>query len=217
VRILVTSGGTREAIDDVRYIGNSSTGATGRLICEEALRRYHTVHWLRGVGSAGASEWMSSVGLLQSEEFSSAADLLARVRGRLSEYRYDAVVHSAAVADYTVERSSGKVSSGLGEWNLRLVSAPKVVDQMVPLLRGAWLVVFKLESLEDEGELLERARALLRRTGAGVVVANRCEGMGRGDHGAMVATLDQVLYRVTSRSELAGALLEVLEKRCQKN
>ncbi len=215
MRLLVTSGGTREPIDEVRFLGNVSSGRTGAYIVEEALRRYHTVHWLRGQQSEGPTEWMANVGLLDSELFSSAEDLRKRVLGKLEVYTYDAVVHSAAVADYTVKPQSGKVPSTLGSWSLELVPAPKVVDAMVPVLGGATLVVFKLESTDDEAELLRRARNTMGRTGAELVVANSTSGIGTEGHAAVIASQSEVLKRPVQRRELACALLDLLEERCK--
>ena len=39
LRVLVTAGGTREAIDSVRYVGNRSSGRMGLALAEEAARR----------------------------------------------------------------------------------------------------------------------------------------------------------------------------------
>ena len=215
MRILVTSGGTREPIDEVRYIGNVSSGRTGAWIVDEALRRYHTVHWLRAGHGEGPTEWMTSVGLMDAEEFGSASDLRARVLRRLAEYRYDAVVHAAAVSDYTVVQQSGKVPSTLDKWTLELLPAPKVVDAMIPELQGATLVVFKLEAVADEAELLGRARATLNRTGAGLVVANFAAGIGRSDHSALIADAVTIVARAKDRRDLAIRLVEILEERCK--
>lgn len=213
MRILVTSGGTREPIDDVRFIGNVSTGRTGAWIVEEALKRYHTVHWLRGEGSDGGSIWMSQAGLLQQESFGSSQDLCDRVLARMTAYSYDAVIHAAAVADYTVSRRAGKVPSTLGEWTLALVPAPKVVDAMAPLLNNALLVVFKLEAVLDEEELLLRGRRTLVRTGATLLVANTTSGIGTEGHSALIADARQVLAVVQHRKQLAEALVALLEER----
>lgn len=217
VRLLVTSGGTREPIDEVRYIGNVSSGRTGAWIVEEALRRYHTVHWLRAGHGEGPTEWMVSSGLLDAEAFGSSGDLKERVLRRLGDYQYDAVVHAAAVADYTVSAQSGKVPSTLAEWTLKLTPAPKVVDAMVPYLQGALLVVFKLEAVADEEELLRRGRATLERTGAGLVVANGTQGLGSVEHSALISDGTTLLARAASRRELAVRLVELLEERCSKS
>lgn len=212
MRILVTSGGTREPIDEVRFIGNVSTGRTGAWIVEEALRRYHTVHWLRGEGSVGPDAWMSQVGLLQEESFGSSQDLRDKVLARLDAYCYDAVIHAAAVADYTVARQEGKVPSTLGEWTLTLLPAPKVVDAMVPRLQEASLVVFKLEAVSAQEELLRRGRATLQRTGATLLVANSTSGIGTEGHCAVIADATKVLAEVKHRRELANVLLSLLEE-----
>src|SRR5262245_35822274 len=105
-QLLITSGGTREPIDDVRYVGNSSTGALGCAFAREALQRGYCVRLLKGQGALEpeASE------RLQVVSFSSAADLRERFLelAKVGE-RFFAIVHAAAVADFTPARTSGKI------------------------------------------------------------------------------------------------------------
>src|SRR5262245_16223277 len=106
--LLITSGGTREPIDEVRYIGNASTGALGRAFACEALARGHEVVLLSGVGAElpPDHEW------LVRETFSTASDLSARLeRWAAGPRRFQALVHAAAVADFRPEPVAGKISS----------------------------------------------------------------------------------------------------------
>ena len=74
--LLITSGGTREPIDEVRYIGNASTGALGCAFAAEALTRGHHVVLLSGQGAMAPPEDTRLV----RETFSSASDLGARLQ-----------------------------------------------------------------------------------------------------------------------------------------
>ncbi len=51
VRVLVTAGGTREALDAVRYLGNRSSGRMGAAVADEAARRGADVTLIRSGGA----------------------------------------------------------------------------------------------------------------------------------------------------------------------
>jgi len=211
MRILITAGGTREPIDSVRFVGNVGTGATGVGLAEEAVRRFHSVRLLAGVGSIRPAAWALHTGLLSQVTFTSAADLLALSERTLTDYCFDAIVATAAVADYSPVPAQGKISSALAELTLRLVPTPKIVDRMRALAPNAKLVTFKLESGIDLDELFRRARASMARSGADLAVANRVEGHGRPDHAAWLVSQRGEPIPVPNRTELTRCILDFLE------
>ena len=145
MRLLITSGGTREPIDDVRYVGNVATGSTGASLAAEAVRRFHTVFLLSGTGSVLPPRWVYDTGLLVPRTFTSTASLLESAEA-ICATGIDAVIATAAVADFTPERHSGKYSSHEPELVVRMVPAPKVIDRIREWLPEATLVAFKLET-----------------------------------------------------------------------
>src|SRR5215831_7207229 len=96
---LITSGGTREPIDEVRYIGNASTGALGSAFAREALARGHDVVLLSGLGAEVPAEQERLV----CERFASSGDLSARLERWGGSRAFHAIVHAAAVADFRPE------------------------------------------------------------------------------------------------------------------
>ncbi|MFO0982251.1 MAG: phosphopantothenoylcysteine decarboxylase [Planctomycetota bacterium] len=125
--LLITAGGTREPIDEVRYIGNSSTGALGCALAQEALRRGCSVSLLRGQGAIEPA----SHERLQVIVFTSAADLRARLQALADAgERFTAVIHAAAVADYTPDPVAGKIRSDRERLVLELKPVPKIVDEL---------------------------------------------------------------------------------------
>jgi len=168
VNILVTSGATREPIDAVRYISNVSTGATGAALAETFFRRGHSVLLMRGSGSIGAPHGV------ETEEFSSASDLQERLRRRVADGRFDAVVMAAAVADYRAAATyAGKMDSRAGRVMLALVRNPKIL----PLIKsfapnGPAVVGFKLTAGADEAVRRAAVVALWSAGGVDFVVQN---------------------------------------------
>lgn len=96
-KILVTLGGTREIIDGARSIANTSTGKTGNVI----------VDYLNDVGhnvtAVVAKTSPLPKGAIKVITFGTYADLNNALKTELATESYDAVVHLAAVSDYSVD------------------------------------------------------------------------------------------------------------------
>lgn len=128
MKILVTAGATREPFDEVRFVSNVSSGKTGAALADALQGFGHDVTLLRGEGAAKPQQ------VRDTEVFSSCADLLARLRQRLGTGAYDAVVMTAAVADYRPDTTqTGKIRSDADELVVRLVRNPKILPQLKSL------------------------------------------------------------------------------------
>ena len=98
-KVLITSGGTREPIDGVRSITNSSTGRTGATLADELLSRGHDVVYMH---AASAILPTSSSPRLRLRSFVDFKSLESAMSEELSRNRFDAVIHAAAVSDFSV-------------------------------------------------------------------------------------------------------------------
>ena len=128
MRILVTAGATREPLDEVRFVSNVSSGATGASLADALHGLGHDVVLLRGEGTVKPKR------VHDGEVFSSCADLLAKLQRWLASGSFDVVVMTAAVADYRPEMSlSGKIRSDADELIVRLVRNPKILPQLKEL------------------------------------------------------------------------------------
>jgi phosphopantothenoylcysteine synthetase/decarboxylase len=211
MRILITSGGTREPIDDVRFVGNVSSGQTGALIAAEAVRRFHSVQFLAGVGSMVPPEWALATGLVQCHTFTTTESLLQQAQAACGK-RVDAMVACAAVADFSPTPYAGKLSSGQESLTLTMRPTPKVVDAMRQWAPDATLVAFKLETGISPAEVDARARATMARCGADYIVANDLSGHGTDAHPCRILGRDGSCRPVARRQDLSSALLELLEQ-----
>jgi phosphopantothenoylcysteine synthetase/decarboxylase len=97
MKILITSGATREPIDSVRYITNMSSGRTGVALAEHLDKKGHEVWLLRGIGSAVPH------GEIKSASFVDFFDLNEILKKILGEEKFGGVIHLAAVSDYSVD------------------------------------------------------------------------------------------------------------------
>ena len=159
-KVVVTAGGTREAIDPVRYVGNRSTGKQGYAMAEAALARGAEVSLISTVDI----EAPSGVHLISVE---SAAQMYEAVMERADA---DVIVMAAAVADFRpVERSDSKIKKDGGPPELRLEATVDILSELgSSKLPGQVVVGFAAET----DELITHAKTKLERKNVDVIVAN---------------------------------------------
>jgi phosphopantothenoylcysteine decarboxylase/phosphopantothenate--cysteine ligase len=180
-RLLVTAGGTREAIDPVRFIGNRSSGKQGYAVARVAAQRGAEVTLIAG-NTAGLAD-PAGVDVLH---ITSAAQLHEAVTKHAPDA--NVLVMAAAVADFrpaTVEASKIKKQPGvLGGPTIELVRTDDVLagavhqraDGQLPNMRA--IVGFAAETGDANGDVLFHARAKLKRKGCDLLVVNAV-GEGR--------------------------------------
>lgn len=169
MRILITSGATREPLDAVRFISNVSTGGTGAFLADAFQESGHSVTYLHGIG-ARLPKNGSAI-----RAFSSVESLEQLLIAELSSHDWDWVIHLAAVSDFTpVTVLSGKFDSrSTEEWNLRLKRTPK----LLPMIREwsgnqARVTGFKLTHGAHEVDQIAAVAQALSTGGVDEVVAN---------------------------------------------
>ena len=204
MRVLVTSGGTREPIDDVRFIANTSTGRLGARLAEALHAADHEVLVLHGEGAARPAAPIAAMA------YRTSADLAALLEEHVP--RMDVVIHAAAVSDFVPEPATGKLSSDRDELVLRLRRAPKLVDRLRALQPRALLVGFKLTSGLDEQQRVARARALLERADLDLVVVNDVGRVQEHDHEALLVEAQGEPTRARGKAAIARALVSAVER-----
>lgn len=177
MKILVTSGATREPIDAVRFLSNVSTGRTGALLADALEERGHAVTLLHGEAAAKPARATDLV------SFSSTDDLGRHLRSLLSLGRYDAVIHAAAVSDYRpAETRDGKLTSYAPELTLRLVPTPKLLPELKHFAsRPLKVVGFKLTAGADADERAIAVSKLFAGGTVDAVVHNDMDDLATGD------------------------------------
>lgn len=163
-KIIVTSGGTIEKIDDVRYIANRSSGKMGIAIAEACFLRGADVLLLRAKNSQKPRY------LIKEEEFSTVEELYGLIKKYIKDYHY--IYHAAAVSDFKVQKSQeGKISSGK-PLSIQLEPQMKILEQIKKINPGICLIGFKAEYTSDEKVIVEKALKKLNESNADVVIAN---------------------------------------------
>ena len=168
LKVVITSGPTREAIDPVRFIANRSSGKQGAAIAEAFIAKGANVVFVTG---PSAAEPGGGAVIMRVE---SAREMLDAVK---SELPADVAVFAAAVADWRVASESGskiKKHSGAAPLSLDMVENPDILATVSKDGERPRLVVGFAAETEN---LLDNARAKLKRKGCDWIVANN---VGRG-------------------------------------
>ena len=170
LRVLVTAGPTEEPIDDVRFIGNRSSGKMGCAIANAFVEAGHQVTLLLGpVCNAGAIDPRVCV-----KRFRSAQDLNELMRFEWPSHTL--LIMSAAVADFRPSsKHAGKLRRGSEPLPIELTPVPDLVAALGDITSpNQRRVAFALEVREG---MLEAARRKLRSKGVDAIVANPLETM----------------------------------------
>jgi phosphopantothenoylcysteine decarboxylase/phosphopantothenate--cysteine ligase len=175
-KVLVTAGGTREAIDPVRFIGNRSSGKQGYAVARVAAQRGAQVTLI-----AGHTAGLIDPAGVDVVHVSSAEQLGNAVSKHAPDA--DVLVMAAAVADFRpAQVSAAKIKKGPDGRDdaptIELVRNDDVLAGAVrarthgelPNLRA--IVGFAAETGDANGDVLFHARAKLRRKGCDLLVVN---------------------------------------------
>ena len=171
--IVVTLGATRSAIDDIRFVQNTSSGATGLAIADHFYRLGHDITCVVGVVSCPIPSWLPLV--ISTPD---ADDMLAGLLA-IAKDNIDAWIHCAAVLDYIVANpAKGKVASQQGSLQVELIEGAKHIQLLKELCSDSVRIGFKLESGIKQNDLIYRAVAQIEHSGMTAVIANRLEDLG---------------------------------------
>jgi phosphopantothenoylcysteine decarboxylase / phosphopantothenate---cysteine ligase len=208
--VVVSAGPTYEDLDDVRYLGNRSSGRMGYAVAAEAVRR-----GARVVLVSGPSSLVPPAGV-ELVRVRSAGEMHTAVQRHAADA--DIVVMAAAVADYTpTRRAPGKIEKTDAPLELALVRTPDILASLGEARAGRAkpvLIGFAAES----GDPVERGRQKLLRKGADLIVANDISAAGSGFdsefNAASIISRDGIeAFPLGPKSALAALILDRAEAR----
>lgn len=164
-KIVISAGGNRERVDDVRWLGNRSSGKQGFALAEAARDRGAIVTLL------AASDLDVPLGMEQVAYFRDHASLKRVLHESCADAH--AYIAAAAVADFRVkEPKAGKLDRRSGAaLTLSLISNEDLLASLAKL-PGLVKVAFAAEGDGDETQRIERALAKLEAKGAELIVLN---------------------------------------------
>ena len=189
-KVLVTAGGTREAIDPVRYIGNRSSGKMGYAVASAALARGAQVTLVSTVTlpAPGGAEVIS---------VESAEEMRQAVLARFEET--DIVIKAAAVADFRPTVMAEKKIKKASDEMLTIVLQrnPDILQELGQRKTRQFLVGFAAETHDLEAYAKEK----IAKKNLDMIVANDVTAAGAGF--GTETNIVKFLYPDGGKTELA--------------
>jgi phosphopantothenoylcysteine decarboxylase / phosphopantothenate---cysteine ligase len=200
--VMITAGGTREAIDPVRFLGNRSSGKMGYALADAAAKRGAKVILVSAPTALRGPANVELVPVVTTEEMRSA------VLSRLDEATI--IIKAAAVADYRPVLQAEQKLKRSGPLTLELQPTEDILAEVVKRRRDGMLVVGFAAETENA---LAHGRDKLLRKGADAIVLNDVsrEGVGFDSDRNAVTFLTQstaIELPEMSKRELADRILE---------
>ncbi|EGV04051.1 phosphopantothenate--cysteine ligase [Streptococcus infantis SK970] len=225
MKILVTSGGTSEAIDRVRSITNHSTGRLGLVITEALIKAGHEVCLI----TTSQAVKPASHPNLKIIEIKNTLDLLEEMRNLVKDYQV--LIHSMAVSDYTPiymtsidevqaspdlsefltkHNTETKISSKEEAQILFLKKNPKIISLVKEWNPKIHLIGFKLLVDVTKDHLIDVARESLNKNRADIIVANDLTQINSEQHLAYLVEKNdyQTAY---SKQEIAELIIKKIQ------
>ncbi len=198
--VIVTAGGTREPIDSVRYIGNSSSGRMGIELAKAARNAGAQVSLIAANIDLPLPKGIAVTHVSTVDELELAMDR-----------ECDVMIMAAAVSDFRVQNPYlGKLkrSNGL---NLELTPTKDLIANYAANHPNSIHIAFALAE-ETKERLIEIARGKLWDKSVTAVIGNSFEALGNKDTLVQFVTQDDAIELSGSKAEVSKSILELVSK-----
>lgn len=212
-KILVTAGPTWVPIDKVRVITNVFGGNLGVEIVKALIKSKAQVTFLFGPGRAILPKENPKLHIVRYKYYD---ELLRLVKSEIGSKKYDVIVHSSAVADYTPLKSNrGKIKSGRKDLIIRLKPTIKIVDLIKKIDPKVFLIKFKLEVGVDEKRLINIAYDSMIKSKADLIVANEFSTVSNR-HKAFIIDKQKNITEVEGKSQISLQIVKNIKSYLSK-
>jgi phosphopantothenoylcysteine decarboxylase/phosphopantothenate--cysteine ligase len=197
-RVIVTAGGTREPIDAVRYIGNSSSGRMGIELAKAARDAGASVHLIAANIDLPLPKGIEVTRVGSVDELELAMDR-----------ECDVMIMAAAVSDFRVENPHlGKLKRSEG-LNLELTPTKDLIANYAALHPEVIHIAFALAEETDE-RLIEIARGKLSDKSVTAVVGNSFEAMGSQETVVQFVTKDDAVELRGTKAQVSSSIIDLV-------
>ena len=230
-KVIITSGGISEKIDNVRKITNSSSGKLGMTIANHLLKENDDILIYYICSHKTLRPIDDRVKII---EVDGTLDLKEKIENILSEEQIDCFIHSMAVSDYmtnyvtTIDRikksikqnddideafknieiiKGNKISSYEDNLVIVLKPTPKIISIIKDLSPKTYLIGFKLLDGVSKEELIEVAKKLRDKNKCDLVVANDLETIRNGNHNAYIIDRSNNIEEAQGKDDIAKKLI----------
>ena len=210
VKIVITAGPTREAIDPVRYISNHSSGKMGFALAQAAMDAGASVTLITGPVSLQAPERVTRI------DVNSAAEMHQAVIETLPVC--DIFIGSAAVADYRpTSIADQKIKKSTATMTIELIRNPDIIADVSNHPQRPFTIGFAAETQDVESY----ARGKLEKKKLDLIIANDVSntaiGFNSDDNAVSVIWNDgEVSLPMTSKQQLGRRLIEEISQHYRK-
>jgi phosphopantothenate--cysteine ligase len=237
--VLITAGGTIEAIDGVRGITNFSSGKLGANIADKLINS--KVFLIKGTKAVFPENLNHNIQIIETTDTKSVQDAIDFV---MNNNKVDYLIHSMAISDYTVDKvvsvdelidnidekntyskediinllknppmikNRNKVSSTIKQPLIYLKQTPKIISTIKDKWPDVKLIGFKLLNNVSKEELISVASASLIKNKANYIVANDLTQISKEKHKAYIVNKDGVLCETKTKGDLALTLRTIIE------
>ena len=210
MRVLVTAGPTREALDPVRFISNRSSGKMGYALAAEARRLGHEVKLISGPVALPPPRGIPLVNVV------TATDMLAAVKKWVP--RCDVLIMAAAVADWRPRKPAlRKLKKANGPPQIIWEATPDILKTIAPLKKKSQVFCGFAAETHDHARAAQRK---LREKNLDAVAANDVAKTDQGfeaDRNALTVFFADGRTRrigLATKTRCAATLVRALEEIC---
>ena len=197
-RVIVTAGGTREPIDAVRYIGNSSSGRMGIEIAKAARDAGALVHLIAANIDLALPKGIEVTRVGSVDELELAMDL-----------ECDVMIMAAAVSDFRVEKPYlGKLNRSNG-LNLELTPTKDLIANYAANHPNTIHIAFALAE-ETQERLIEIARGKLWDKSVTAVIGNSFEALGSQETLVQFVTKEDAVELSGTKAQVSASIIELV-------
>jgi phosphopantothenoylcysteine decarboxylase/phosphopantothenate--cysteine ligase len=209
-KVTVTAGGTREAIDPVRFIGNLSTGKQGIAIAEAASARGADVTLIIANSDLPVHSKVHRI------EVESVSQMQAALNNAFSDT--DILFMSAAISDARPAQQSSEKIKKQDLKSLELIENPDLLSTLTANKLQQFVVAF---AAETDANSIELAQEKMRRKGADLIYLNNVSGgaiFGSSQTSGTIIDDSGVIESFTdiSKEKLAHSLINHALKRAHQ-
>jgi phosphopantothenoylcysteine decarboxylase/phosphopantothenate--cysteine ligase len=196
--VIVTAGGTREPIDAVRYIGNSSSGRMGIELAKAARDAGASVHLIAANIDLALPKGIEVTRVGSVDELELAMDRDC-----------DVMIMAAAVSDFRVENPHlGKLKRSTG-LNLELTPTKDLIANYATNHPKTIHIAFALAE-ETQERLIEIARGKLWDKSVTAVVGNSFEALGSQETLVQFVTKDAAVELSGTKAQVSASIIELV-------
>ena len=212
--VIVTAGGTREKIDEVRYVSNFSSGKMAKAIALSLYFKGASVRYITTKGNDGLPTSIHTINVEDAQEMLKATkDAVNSAKENTKNAKRPFLFMVAAVADFTPKSpKTGKLKkSMLGEnWHIELEQTADILSTLTKDREGITTIAFKAEMDDQTG--LDNAKNLLTQKKVDAVCYNLLQDAksfgGEENSITFITKNDQIDLGRHSKFDLARKILE---------